>query len=257
MCLASFIPAGLTMPDAYVREAVAQNPHGAGIAYARDGEVHIVKGIFRVATLLRHLESLAAYPRAVHMRWATHGSVSKGNCHPFRVARDCAVIHNGIITGYGSKKRSDTAHFTENMLKPSYLDRSLFDVASVKALEWYVGAGNKLVILHAEGAPTILNESSGHWRDGIWYSNESYLPWEEQYYGMGNYASWDDVALADATRDAKGFDWNTLPLLETEDDATRDSFDEYWQEEHRSKWERIDATRSRYVPQHSRRDTGR
>ena len=43
---------------------------------------------------------------------------------------------------------------------------------------------NKIALLRSDGAMTILNEKSGDWVDGLWFSNDSYK--KVKYYGARN-----------------------------------------------------------------------
>lgn len=169
MCLAIYKPAGVVIPDDYLIHARDDNPHGAGVAWDDGERVHIVKGIFDVQELLDTVCAVEDVPAAVHLRYATHGAVNKGNCHPFKVNKKLALIHNGIIPGFGAADYSDTRHFTDVIVKPIGL--GALDVPET----YFEGIGNsKLVLLGAGGRHRIVNESLGHWNNGVWYSNHSY-----------------------------------------------------------------------------------
>lgn len=192
MCLAALKLPDQEIPGEYIREAMRSNPHGAGIAYAKNDRVCIVKGIWSADSAIKILRRLKRYPVAFHARYATHGKVSRANCHPFRIADDCAAIHNGMIAGYGSDNYSDTRHFVEEELVPCHEVGILRDKSLLDEYASMVGSGNKIVILHGDGEANILNESSGHWEDDVWYSNHSYLPWISRPYASYSSSVWDD-----------------------------------------------------------------
>jgi len=106
---------------------------------------------------------------------ATHGSESIANCHPFPIAGGkYAVIHNGIINILPTGDNSDTAEFCAKVLCPIARKMRL-DSPSVRFLvESTVGSGNKLCVMDGNGAVTIFNEASGHWLNGVWFSNRGY-----------------------------------------------------------------------------------
>lgn len=176
MCLAMFKPSWASVPEEHLREAFRENPDGAGVAVAMGDRVKIVKGLFTPGALCDVVRRYRKHDLAIHLRWATHGAVGKRNCHPFRIAPNLAVIHNGIIPGFGSRTQSDTAEFTDSVLKYYHSEGILEEKDTLDDLAEWIGAGSKLVIIRADGRAHIINESAGHWRDDIWYSNHSYLP---------------------------------------------------------------------------------
>jgi hypothetical protein len=129
-------------------------------------------------------------PLILHFRWATHGEVNVENCHPFEL-KDGALIHNGVISGMGTSSyskyytppkgkaceaecddRSDTREFVEDYLA----DMGVSELLSAKKLIEHTIGYSKLVTIHHDGSVHIFNERSGHWRNGVWYSNDSYKP---------------------------------------------------------------------------------
>lgn len=46
-------------------------------------------------------------PCILHFRFATHGSIRKGNCHPFNIG-DVYFAHNGILSVQPMKDRTDS-----------------------------------------------------------------------------------------------------------------------------------------------------
>ncbi|NDD53675.1 hypothetical protein EBZ39_07320 [bacterium] len=81
------------------------NPHGAGIAYPRtNGKgVEVVKGIMDLDTLKGELKGIDPDIRiALHLRYATHGSIVESNTHPFKIGRSGSyLMHNGVLSAFG------------------------------------------------------------------------------------------------------------------------------------------------------------
>lgn len=110
----------------------------------------------------------------MHFRWATHGSVSVKNCHPFPLAMGGALIHNGVLGIEGlNKDASDTKFFVKNIvdkLPEGWVDQPWWQQVLTK----YIGYTNKVAMLFNDGRYLILNEKLGEWKDGVWYSNDSW-----------------------------------------------------------------------------------
>lgn len=195
MCLALFKPEKVKLARREMYTAFDNNPDGAGFAtYNPDAAcVEIYKGYFSFPEFwdaYRELTSGERQKAMVHFRWTTHGATNHDNCHPFPL-KDGALIHNGIIpleeTAKGGSEwymagtgleladsRSDTRIFCED-----YIDRMGAHELSVsrRLIESMIG-WSKLVTMHDNGAVLIFNESDGHWRNGVWFSNDSYKPYK-------------------------------------------------------------------------------
>jgi glucosamine--fructose-6-phosphate aminotransferase (isomerizing) len=75
----------------------------AGLAVARENEIHLRKAVGRIAALGDLLESNPARGETgiSHTRWATHGAVTLENAHPHLDASgQLALVHNGVIENY-------------------------------------------------------------------------------------------------------------------------------------------------------------
>lgn len=201
MCLALYKPAKATLSKAEMATAFKANPDGAGFAYYDPAlrRVEIQRGYFTFDSLWQDLDPIMAdkCPLILHFRWATHGDVNVENCHPFAL-KDGALIHNGIITGLGtstykssnkyytastcattecSDDRSDTREFVEDFLDGMDVNA----LRGAKKLIQHTIGYSKLVTIHDDGSVIIFNEQSGHWRGGIWYSNNSYEASKAKY----------------------------------------------------------------------------
>lgn len=182
MCLAIYQPAGKQIPESHLREGFKNNPDGAGFMYFDDqGNVQTYRTMHFDAFIDEYEMMWALHgqhsPFGIHFRWATHGTKDINNVHPFVMNDHVAVLHNGVIPcEVVDKKMSDTAAFVRdylgNMPRNWQDNEFLFDM-----VEQYC-AGSKLVIMtsdpQANYAAYIVNEHSGHWQDGVWYSNSSY-----------------------------------------------------------------------------------
>lgn len=185
MCIAIWKPKGVTIPKNRFENCFDHNPHGIGFAVAIGGTVSIVKGFFDIDSFWEAFNGFQKYPAIVHFRLATHGAINEDNCHPFKVTDDLAMIHNGIITEFaldhstatkGKVSKSDTWLFTESICTPFAEEDPNFleDIEVRKMIEDFIGKYNKLVFLSDKGEATILNEGSGEWYKGAWYSNDGY-----------------------------------------------------------------------------------
>ena len=176
MCLAIYKPADVKIPEDYIRNGWSANSHGAGFAYASKGRLKVRKGFMNLGDLLKAWKQAENHSAVLHFRLATHGSRGPTMTHPFSVSDDLAVIHNGILEIQTTGDNSDTAEFVSMILSPmAKRDPYFFSRPDVQFMGEAAIRGSKFVFLHRSGKSVIWNEDSGHWKDGVWYSNNSYL----------------------------------------------------------------------------------
>lgn len=184
MCIAILKTKNGIITDEALRNSFEANPDGAGIAYTVKGEVIIEKGIFKVNKFIskvRKAEKVCDGNMLIHCRIGTSGGINKLNCHPFLVHDDLAMIHNGVldIQVPMNSKINDTQIYINEYLKGFTTDDLIRNKNLQKLIEYSIGR-NKFVFLSSKNEYAIINESAGHWVDGVWYSNTSYQT--VQYY---------------------------------------------------------------------------
>ena len=176
MCIAIYKPEDQVISKAALKRCFEANPDGAGFMFAEDNKLHIHKGYFKFKTFYKAYKDHETKQALVHFRIKTHGKTDKTNCHPFLVNDGLGFIHNGIITGYGDDKLSDTIQFNNAILKKivkKHGSMGLFDDPMQELIENVIGY-SKLVFLDKKGNFNIMNEDKGHWYNKVWYSNDSY-----------------------------------------------------------------------------------
>lgn len=186
----TLIPANIEIPWEGLENGALFNDDGHGFAVASTQGITIGKSMdyydaaeqLVVARKDHGSNSIVLF----HSRWATHGELSDFNIHPFWVGKDTATVvaHNGILPKqyHPSKKdrRSDTRVFVDQIAS-AYTDDG-YKVPSRrggKALGTMIGSANKLVFLSAQGSKPkarIINSHRGVFTEGVWYSNDGYLP---------------------------------------------------------------------------------
>ena len=194
MCVAIAQPkAAATLTIEELERGWQRNPDGGGYAFIADGIIIDYHSLDKDEFILSYLEDHMRYgkdsPFIVHMRIATHGSVTIENTHPFRYALhgdgEIAFMHNGIISAmdpYTAKGDiTDTLALANEVLvdmKDTWLENPHL-IEYVEDLIDY----SKLVFLTTSPLLSsnlyILNGDLGEWVNDIWYSNTScfaYLP---------------------------------------------------------------------------------
>lgn len=170
MCLIIRKPYGATVPQWILNEAAQDNPHGTGTLVITSKRVTARKAldVKSERKVLAHANR-SSVESWFHFRLATSGSKDHLNCHPVTVpltgrdARDgyrIWIMHNGIFSGLGDAKRSDTCQFAEmvgHIIGSN--PRRLFKDAMIREAVERMGSGSKYVFVDSEGRSLICHES--------------------------------------------------------------------------------------------------
>lgn len=185
MCLLCYVSPDATPDWAGLEIACLNNPDGFGWSVHLGDRIITGRSMDAGVALDTYHEALVTHPGSMsmfHARWATHGTTSLDNCHPFYVgqSRHTVIGHNGILPVDVPKgdSRSDTRVFAESVLPQRNLRKMLDTRKGWDKLESWLG-GSKLVVFTTKESlkyqSYIVNERLGHWRDGSWWSNDSYM----------------------------------------------------------------------------------
>lgn len=142
--------------ESIIERAVNLNPHGIGMFC--DGKP--MKGLWKPGWAMKWLSNMPSESRVIfHARLATHGAVSRGNCHPFEIKikrskHSAYLFHNGCLPlgSPGDKGRSDSAHLAE-LLSGRYTLDQLVDLLSTINGRFAVGYRDEAI---------AINEHSWH-----------------------------------------------------------------------------------------------
>ena len=187
MCLLTYLPGGIAPDLEALWTGAVSNPHGHGFAIVADDRIIGGRGMDAVAVIESFARARGEYPAGpalFHSRYATRGVIGLSNCHPFRLGGDRRTVlaHNGTLPRRVHPRvfdrRSDTRIAAEDYL-PGQPFGPIDTPAGARGLSQWLGS-SKLVILTVDPAYAhtsyVFGEQAGHWVEGIWYSNRSYLP---------------------------------------------------------------------------------
>ena len=207
MCIA-IMNAGKMLPKKKLSNCWTYNDDGAGMLFIQDGKLVAEKfpnkgGDSFDKFYQRYTEVKTSVsgeqPMLLHFRIATHG-MSEEYLHPFFVTSELGLVHNGVIRGFGTQDKSDTAEFTELLSTIPNVSMEMLDNLFIEdAIYEYLGGTNKLIFLDNEGEYRIFGEKMGEWIGDNWFSNDSHTK-AIRYYGSTAVASgstfsydWDDA----------------------------------------------------------------
>ena len=170
MCLIIASPWGERCDKADITTAWTHNDDGWGIMTSDGTRVRVQRGLDLPGLLKAYEKIPESQPYAIHLRFGTAGSKTVVNCHPFPVGHGYHLMHNGILPIKRVREdRSDTWHFATVCRAAHGTEEALLD--ALPFIEREIGKENKFVLMSPKGDIEILNEKSGDWDGGLWYSN--------------------------------------------------------------------------------------
>lgn len=206
MCIIAVIPPGARLSKRVMRRCADANPDGIGMAVVLGEDFHVRKFMSERRHAWRALQELQAVSDrssiVLHFRWATHGETSLLNVHPFELG-ETVVAHNGILSGYGNTKYSDTLHFCHSVL--SQLPPAWYRDPEWKQLIETETVGSRLAILAKDRTVTLTGSGwNADESTGVLYSNDGWkrVSWKGKYSAWSeedtDWPNWRRVAVSNA-----------------------------------------------------------
>lgn len=204
MCIIVYRPVGEVFPsDEVLAHCWSVNPHGAGFMYAKEGKLVIEKGFMTLeAFMFAYITIPEAVSAVLHFRIGTHGANTPENTHPWPVIHtsesvSLAMVHNGVLAGYGDREYSDSRDFAEN-LAPLGVNGP-FHPNVKRLIQGNIGH-SKLVFMRNDGRVEIFNKDQGVMNGGCWFSNSNFRP-----YVAPPKTAWNDFIQGQYMRDREDF----------------------------------------------------
>ena len=181
MCIAILKPKGKKLSKDTLQTCYDNNKDGCGFAFVKDNQVKIFKfnDFEKFYGMYKQIQENDYSNMLIHFRIATHGGVNFAGTHPHKLNDSMALIHNGIISSYGSKDVSDTVDFIDKVI--GKISKKQWKSPAFRELVSDAIGTSKFVILDDKDNYYIINEDKGYWDDGIWYSNKSYIDYRKTY----------------------------------------------------------------------------
>lgn len=212
MCMLCVVPPNVIPSREKLENSALNNPHGFGYAIAvpKEQRIHTFTTMNADECINKFIEDRAKYLDGYaiwHARYATHGSNTVDNCHPFRVGDDeqTYLAHNGILSVLETKgeMRSDTRIFAEDIMPAIGGVASLDNPQVWNMLEDFT-TGSKVAFLtvnpKAEHQLYLLHEEKGGFDStGVWWSNTTYEL--ESWYSRFGATSYATHALSSLTKE--------------------------------------------------------
>lgn len=236
MCLIIYSPNAELPTRADFFNASENNPDGIGVM-SRDGIAKFL-GKRKTRRAWRYVQQVAAegIPFGVHFRWATHGRVSRTNCHPFEVpGHDAHLMHNGILwtSAFATEEESDTAVFAAEVA-PKLLPLARENPKDYLALLGKEASGNRLLIMRDGGAAfDVVNPWLWHKVGTMLFSNTYSV--DRMAKSSDYMLDWPPAATAPYTKSRAG--WLAAPLARGWPSGPASSFEDDREDTSPGSWE--------------------
>lgn len=193
MCIAILKTPNGVVTKEELQTSFNNNPDMCGFGFVDEGQVYVLKGYDKFEEFYSDYEQVAELNDRnilIHFRISTSGKVDEDNCHPFFVKNDLILIHNGVLTGCRTEKdKNDTRCFIEDNL--CNIPTKMWKKKTFRNLVGEAIGNSKFVLLDQHDNYYIINEDSGHWSNGCWFSNNSYKENKYKLYNKNNNSYYD------------------------------------------------------------------
>lgn len=163
MCVIIVCPKGVERPSNEVLNSIKiLNPHGFGFV----SDTKYYKTLNYSLFLKKLSEVDNSENLIIHMRYATHGSVKRDNCHPFK-NRDLYFAHNGVLPIKSVNDMTDSEIVFKNQLYPCFRDFG-FESRRFDVMCRQIAGSSRFAFLN-KGKIKMVGQY--YERDGVYYSN--------------------------------------------------------------------------------------
>lgn len=167
MCVLLYKPKGVNLPDKEIITAChLANPHGNGFA----SETDFFKSL-SFSQFYDRLQNVSTEEACIiHFRLATHGSICRANCHPFRKG-GITFAHNGILSVRPDGDMTDSETAFRKYLYPVVKRHGINSDETAYAVKQIIGCSRFALM---QGAEVRL---FGDFRqfEGVYYSNGRFI----------------------------------------------------------------------------------
>ena len=171
MCVIAYKPKGVEMPSSEILAAMSQaNSDGCGFCTP----TKYYRGL-SFNSFMKHVKHVGEdEPCIIHFRLATHGSVKKGNCHPFYDAEaDTYFAHNGVLHIQTHKDMTDSETAFRNIFLPNIKLYGLWsDNVSFVAKQVIADNGSRFAFMQGDDVRLF---GKFQYYEGCLYSNLRFL----------------------------------------------------------------------------------
>lgn len=172
MCIIIVKPARVQLPDyATLCRCARNNPDGFGFAIPGKKPYKALDFEKFVDSINKVDEDL---PMIIHFRKATHGSIKKANCHPFRDNDNgISFAHNGMLNGISTAHDKTDSETAFNLIFVPAIEKFGFGTAKFKQTIETIRGYSRFAFLTDNG--TIKTYGQFTESNGCLYSNGGYL----------------------------------------------------------------------------------
>lgn len=167
MCCIIYKPKGVRMPSPDILDRIQRiNHHGYGFVSSR----HRYKTM-DYQKFLVHLSKVGTDEECIiHMRWATHGSKCRKNCHPF-VENGVYFAHNGVLPIKSVNDMTDSEIFFRSQVYP-LIDRYGYESEVTERLISAAAGSSRFAMMY-RGKVKLYGDYTK--LNGVYYSNLRWL----------------------------------------------------------------------------------